>query len=109
MTPFTGELSEVSKAALERKSKQNNDAGIIVVASLIDRPPNLGGLARTCEIFGAKELVIGSLKYAEDREFQTLSVSAEKWITITEVCRQNFEQSKLLRTGTTTKMALLIS
>ncbi|XP_043277155.1 uncharacterized protein [Venturia canescens] len=85
MTPFTDELSEVSKAALARKITRNTDAGIIVVASLIDRAPNLGGLARTCEIFGAKELVIGSLKYVEDREFQTLSMSAEKWITITEV------------------------
>ena len=25
--------------------------GLLVVASLIDRVPNLGGLARTCEIF----------------------------------------------------------
>lgn len=87
MVPFYDELSEISRATMSRRKMQNDDTGIIVLASLIDRPPNLGGLARTCEIFGAKELVIGSLRYTEDREFQALSVSAEKWITITEVCR----------------------
>ena len=59
--------------------------GLIVVASLIDRVPNLGGLARTCEIFGTFEYVLGSLKYVEDKQFASLSVTAEKWINIKEV------------------------
>jgi tRNA guanosine-2'-O-methyltransferase len=63
------------------KDKQN----FIVVASLIDKAQNLGGIARTCEIFGAKELVISNLKQIEDKEFQTLSVSSDKWIKIIEV------------------------
>jgi tRNA G18 (ribose-2'-O)-methylase SpoU len=33
---------------------------LIVVASLVDKVPNLAGLARTCEIFGAGSLVIGN-------------------------------------------------
>lgn len=61
------------------------DEGIIVVASLIDRAPNLGGLARTCEIFNVNELVIANLNQVKEKDFQTLSVSAEKWITMTEV------------------------
>lgn len=65
--------------------KKLNGANMIVVASLIDRPPNLGGLARTCEIFGIKELVIGNINYTKEKDFQNLSVSADKWITITEV------------------------
>lgn len=43
---------------------------IIVVASLIDKLPNLGGLARTCEIFGAKKLVLGNMKVINDPMFQ---------------------------------------
>ena len=85
MIPLYDELSETSRSMIDRRQKYNEETGMIVVASLIDRPPNLGGLARTCEIFGAKELVIGSLRYVENREFQTLSVSADKWIKITEV------------------------
>lgn len=66
---------------------ENNSCldGLVVVASLIDRIPNLGGLARTCEVFGVSEYVLGSLKYAEDKQFQSLSVTAEKWISMKEV------------------------
>lgn len=67
------------------KSVLSDKDGLIVVASLISRTPNLGGLARTCEAFGVKELVIASLHHIKDREFQNLSVSAEKWITVAEV------------------------
>ncbi|KAM7288999.1 putative methyltransferase TARBP1 [Ixodes scapularis] len=59
--------------------------GLVVVASLIDRIPNLGGLCRTCEVFGVSEFVLNSLKHTEDRQFQGLSVSAEKWIALNEV------------------------
>ncbi|KAK6998100.1 methyltransferase TARBP1 [Biomphalaria glabrata] len=60
---------------------------LILVTSLIDKVPNLGGLCRTSEIFGVSEFVIGNLTHIEDRMFQNLSVSAQKWIPITEVMR----------------------
>ncbi|XP_033232052.1 uncharacterized protein LOC117183015 [Belonocnema kinseyi] len=63
----------------------NKEEGIIVIASLVEKVPNLGGIARTCEIFGASELVLASKKIAENKEFQSLSVTAEKWIKVTEV------------------------
>lgn len=59
--------------------------GLVVVASLIDRIPNLGGLARTCEIFGVSEYIVESIKFIEDKQFTSLSVTAEKWVTIKEV------------------------
>ena len=43
------------------------------------------GLCRTCEIFGVSEYVISSIKFVNDRNFETLSVSAHKWLPITEV------------------------
>lgn len=59
--------------------------GLIVVASFVDRSPNLGGIARTCEIFGVKALVVANADCVKDREFQHLSVSADKWLNILQV------------------------
>lgn len=62
------------------------------MASLINRAPNLGGLARTCEIFGTENYVIDSLKLTENFEFKALSKTAEKWLKISEVkCWQLFD------------------
>uniref|UniRef100_G1L9G6 tRNA (guanosine(18)-2'-O)-methyltransferase TARBP1 n=1 Tax=Ailuropoda melanoleuca TaxID=9646 RepID=G1L9G6_AILME len=58
---------------------------LIVVASLIDKPTNVGGLCRTCEVFGASALVVGSLQCVTDKQFQGLSVSAEQWLPLVEV------------------------
>ncbi|XP_037388864.1 probable methyltransferase TARBP1 [Pygocentrus nattereri] len=58
---------------------------LLVVASLIDKPTNLGGLCRTCEIFGASALVLDSLRHVSDRQFQALSVSSELWLPLQEV------------------------
>jgi len=62
-----------------------NDKGLIIIASLVDKIPNLGGLCRTAEIFGAIEVVISSRKLLENKEFQNSSVTSEKWLKITEV------------------------
>ncbi|XP_001237715.3 uncharacterized protein LOC4576628 isoform X1 [Anopheles gambiae] len=59
--------------------------GLIVVASLVNRAPNLGGLARTGEIFAIKQLVINSLQDIGNKEFQALSMTAEKWLKIGEL------------------------
>ncbi|XP_074640715.1 tRNA (guanosine(18)-2'-O)-methyltransferase TARBP1-like [Tubulanus polymorphus] len=77
---------EAQREIEDRKvSHHNSDAGILLVASLVDKIPNLGGLCRTCEVFGANEFVIGSMKYLENQNFQSLSVSSERWINIKEV------------------------
>ena len=38
-----------------------------------------------CEIFGVSELVLSNIKVLEEKQFQSLSVTAEKWLTIKEV------------------------
>ncbi|EDO45339.1 predicted protein [Nematostella vectensis] len=58
---------------------------LVVVASLINKAPNLGGLCRTCEIFGAKRLVLGSNEVMNDPYFKGLSVSSSKWVDIEQV------------------------
>jgi tRNA guanosine-2'-O-methyltransferase len=64
---------------------QKSNSHLIVVASLINRAPNLGGLARTCEVFSSENYVIESLKLIENLEFKALSKTAEKWMKISEV------------------------
>lgn len=77
------EIDEYSSASSKKKCV--GDEGLIVVASLLDHLPNLGGLCRTCEIFGVNKYVINSLKVVNDQHFQSLSVSAQNWVNILEV------------------------
>jgi len=56
----------------------------MLVASLIDKAPNLGGLARTCEILGVGSLVLASKNVIKDKDFSAVSVTAEKWVPILE-------------------------
>ncbi|XP_023404919.2 probable methyltransferase TARBP1 isoform X1 [Loxodonta africana] len=70
----------------DRAAKLGKSIGrLIVVGSLIDKPTNLGGLCRTCEIFGASVFVVGNLHCISDKQFQHLSVSAEQWLPLVEV------------------------
>lgn len=54
-------------------------------ATLIDKIPNLGGLARTSEIMNASSLVINNRAVCENDEFRGVSVTSEKWLPIFEV------------------------
>ena len=75
------EMQQQRMANLQKSSAGN----LIVVASLIDKAPNLGGLCRTCEIFGVQTLVLSNTHVIEDVQFKSLSVSAAKWMNIEEV------------------------
>ncbi|XP_071917543.1 uncharacterized protein [Coffea arabica] len=69
----------------------------ILVASLVDRIPNLAGLARTCEVFRAAGLAIADKNILSDKQFQLISVTAEKWVPIIEVpvsSMKNFLEKK---------------
>ncbi len=58
---------------------------LVCVASLVDKPPNLGGLCRTMEIFHAQQLVVGDLAVTTDPVFKRISVTAHKWVALREV------------------------
>ncbi|XP_027919590.1 uncharacterized protein LOC114178088 isoform X2 [Vigna unguiculata] len=77
------QLLQSRRSSLEQQkaSRQN----FILVASLLDRIPNLAGLARTCEVFRASGLAIADTKVMNDKQFQLISVTAEKWVPIIEV------------------------
>jgi len=77
-------MSEIQQQRMANLQK-NSAGNLIVVASLIDKAPNLGGLCRTCEIFGVQTLVLGNTHVIEDIQFKSLSVSAAKWMNLQEV------------------------
>lgn len=85
MLPDVDSLAVSSAASTGRKKSNQTANDLIVIASLIHRVPNLGGLARTCEVLGAKQFVLSTLRVTEEKDFTSLSVSAEKWIKVTEV------------------------
>lgn len=76
-------MSDVNSYDHSKKKEIIGD--LIVVASLVDKLPNLGGMARTSEVFGVRSYVVGSLRHLQDKQFQGLSVSAERWIDVEEV------------------------
>ncbi|XGW08637.1 hypothetical protein V3C99_011175 [Haemonchus contortus] len=70
--------SLVQRKLITKERILNSDCSIVVVASLVDKPNNLGGLCRTCEIFGVDQLVIADPIFVSDVGFKALSMSSEK-------------------------------
>jgi tRNA(Leu) C34 or U34 (ribose-2'-O)-methylase TrmL len=59
---------------------------MIVVASLIDKMPNLAGIARTCEVFQTSALVVSDVKkMLNDTTFKKIAVSSDRWAAFEEV------------------------
>jgi tRNA G18 (ribose-2'-O)-methylase SpoU len=58
---------------------------VIMCASLVDKLPNLAGLSRTCEIFGASKLLIPNKALMSNPIWAQISVTAEKWVPVEEV------------------------
>jgi tRNA G18 (ribose-2'-O)-methylase SpoU len=52
---------------------------MIVCASLVQNPANLGGLCRTVEVFRLEGLALADLAIAQTRTFRNLAASAQHW------------------------------
>ncbi|XP_002961961.2 uncharacterized protein LOC9630109 isoform X1 [Selaginella moellendorffii] len=78
-------FSLIDKKGRELAKAYEGRQDLIVVASLVERIPNLAGLARTCEVFKASALTVADKKILEDRQFKLISVTAEQWVPILEV------------------------
>lgn len=75
-----------------RDQKLFNAAGkrkqdLIICATLVDKVPNLAGLARTAEIFAASTLIMPNLLVRKQDDFKTISASANDWIDMEE-CKE---------------------
>jgi len=83
-------LQSEDDAATEINGRKRNAVGketlpLIVCASLVDKAPNLAGLARTCEVFACEQLVVADAAITSKKEFQQIAATAEKWIPIAGV------------------------
>ena len=79
------EMLEAEEDAVAAEGRRCAFPHLTLVATLVDRLPNLGGLCRTCEILGVGRYVIGSRRFAEEGDFTNTSVTAEKWVPMEEV------------------------
>lgn len=64
---------------------------LIIVASLIDKLPNLAGLTRTAEVFNLQMITVGVKNLLNDSEFKSMAVTADKWLPIMEVNKSDLE------------------
>ena len=70
-------------------SSSQQRQGLILVASLIDKVPNLAGLTRTCEVFRTAAMVVSDKRITKDPAFASISVTAEQWLPLIEVAESN--------------------
>lgn len=63
-------------------TKGQRPSSVILVASLIDNPTNLGGLSRISESFGLEALYIDDIKKIAHKDFKATSVTSEKHFPI---------------------------
>jgi len=86
ITPWKTMFTDSENQGKLSGKKETAYPDLVVVASLIDRAPNLGGLCRTCEIFGVGTYVVPSKSVLKDKDFTAVSVTAENWVPIEEAC-----------------------
>lgn len=58
---------------------------LIVMASLVDKPPNLGGICRLCDCLGAGWMTMDDFNVKSDKRFLSVAVTADRWMPMLEV------------------------
>lgn len=83
------EVDEQMRAAMAAAPRNGrggaNGEGIVVIATLVNKTPNVAGLVRTCEVLGAVEIVVADKSVTTDPAFRGISVTAENWLPMREV------------------------
>lgn len=75
-TSLTSTTALQTKGAAYLSSTRHRHNSLLVIASLVDNPYNLGGLSRVSEIFGAGALYIPSTNILSNKDFTSTSVSS---------------------------------
>ncbi|EGV62985.1 tRNA (guanine) methyltransferase [Yamadazyma tenuis] len=73
------DLDDSDKNTLVKRSD------LIVVSSLVDKPPNLGGICRLCDVLGAGLLTLHDISIKDHNEFRNVAVTADHWMPMIEV------------------------
>lgn len=110
ISPLDTDLDELSLDPTTAVSKARSGlpaaSSIIVIASLLDRIPNMAGLCRTAEIFAAAALVLPDLKVVASKDFQTVCMTSDRWIALSEV--QPSDLSEYLATQRSDGYAIVV-
>ena len=83
-------LLQAEQLNLDIKDKANRRKSfgdVIVVTSLLEKATNLGGISRTCEIFGVKKMIVNDMRIIKRDDFKRLSVTSQDWLPIEAVPR----------------------
>ncbi|CAK7901149.1 tRNA (guanosine(18)-2'-O)-methyltransferase [[Candida] anglica] len=94
----TASASSIDQSPLQTKSGALNSildvdedtrhvvrSDLIVVSSLVNKPPNLGGICRLCDVLGAGTLTLHDLNVKNHPQFKTVAVTADRWMPMIEV------------------------
>ncbi|KAF2196263.1 hypothetical protein GQ43DRAFT_383712 [Delitschia confertaspora ATCC 74209] len=87
-TPLQTKATSIATSLLATPSSLSTSTRptpLILVASLIDNPTNLGGLSRISEIFGLEALYLRSLDVLGSKDFQSTAVTSHKHLPIKEL------------------------
>ncbi|QLL30436.1 hypothetical protein HG536_0A02530 [Torulaspora globosa] len=79
----------------QNKAVKRSD--LIVISSLVDKPPNLGGICRLCDVLGVGLLTVHDIRVKNHPQFKNVAVTADKWMPMAEVPVQeisNFMREK---------------
>ena len=93
--PLTGNKSQEEEASIALQTKgtaymktsldeqeTTKKHNLLLVASLIENPYNLGGLSRVSEIFGARTMYVRDPKIVSEKDFMSVAVSSHYHIEI---------------------------
>ncbi|KAG5358092.1 tRNA (guanosine(18)-2'-O)-methyltransferase [Yarrowia sp. B02] len=69
----------------ESRAAKINRGELILVASLVDKPPNLGGICRLSDVLGAQLLTLNDISVAKHPQFKNVAVTADQWMPMAEV------------------------
>ncbi|VEU21157.1 DEKNAAC102104 [Brettanomyces naardenensis] len=72
-----------------RAASEIRRSSLIVMASLVEKPTNLGGICRLCDCLGAGWMTMNDMRVKEDAEFMSVAVTAERWMPLIEVNTAN--------------------
>lgn len=82
---FWNDVINLSLGEDGRDSDKVERGELIVVASLVDKAPNLGGICRLSDVLGAKLLCLGDLAVTRSASFRSVAVTADRWMPMAEV------------------------
>lgn len=81
------------ETVLDLDNKKSNEvvtrSDLIVVSSLVDKPPNLGGICRLCDVLGVGLMTVQDIKVKSHPQFKNVAVTADRWMPIEEVALEN--------------------